>query len=80
MKIVMISLQESKSGDKLRLVSFGNTDIHYKNLLLSQGLTQDSLVTVVRKAPLGCPVQLQVRGSNVMLRVQEAKNLQWERI
>lgn len=76
----MISLKETKNGEKLRLVSFGSTDIHYRNLLLSQGLTSDSLVTVIRKAPLGCPVQLQVRGSNIVVRIKEAQNLKWERI
>ena len=41
-------------------------------------MTWGAEVLIVRRAPLGCPLQIEVRGTSLMLRVDEAALLCWE--
>lgn len=68
------------SGDRVRLVSFGATEVQYRRRLLSLGVTCGVELFVVRKAPLGCPLQIEVRGTSLTLRKEEAKHLILERL
>lgn len=65
-------------GMHIRLVDFGTTETGYRQRLLSLGITRGVEVRVVRKAPLGCPIQIDVRGSAIAIRLEEAKDLEWE--
>lgn len=68
------------SGDKVRLIDFGATDQQYRRRLLSLGVTSGVEFSVVRIAPLGCPVQIEVRGTFLTLRKEEASQLLLERV
>ena len=76
----MLTLADLVQGDRARLVSFGQTNELYRRTLLSLGVTCGVDICVVRVAPLGCPVQVDVRGTSLTLRKEEACCLQWERI
>lgn len=76
----MMKTTELLVGDNVRLVSFGNTDPAYRRRLLSLGVTQGVTVRVIRSAPLGCPLQLEVRGTWLSVRKDESSELIWERI
>lgn len=76
----MTHISELKKGDKVHLVSFGSTDPHYRRKLLSLGVTRGVSLCVVRVAPLGCPVLLEVRGTAISVRKEEARHLILERI
>lgn len=76
----MTRITELVQGDKARLISFGSTDAQYRRRLLSLGVTCGTEFIVVRKAPLGCPVQIEVRGTALSLRKEEAAHLVLERI
>lgn len=67
-------------GERLRLVHFGETNPLYRRRLLSLGLTRGVEVQLVRKAPLGCPLQVDVRGTSLTLRKEECAHLEWERL
>jgi ferrous iron transport protein A len=67
-------------GDQVKLVDFGKTDLDDCRRFFSFGLTRGVIARVVRRAPLGCPIQLNIRGTNVVLRASEASDLLWERI
>ena len=67
-------------GDHVQLLDFGETALCYRQRLFAFGLTRGAIVDVVRRAPLGCPIQLHVRGVDVMLRVSEASLVLWERV
>jgi ferrous iron transport protein A len=67
-------------GDNVQLLGFGETDITYRRRLFAFGLTRGVTAHVVRRAPLGCPIQLNIRGTDVMLRAAEASHLLWERV
>ncbi|MDX2346815.1 MAG: FeoA family protein [Legionella sp.] len=67
-------------GDKVQLLDLGQTDLDYCCQLFSFGLMRGVIANVVRRAPLGCPIQLHIRGTDVMLRAAEASELVWERV
>ena len=75
----MLNMADLTPGDHVRLVDFGQTDVSYRRRLLSLGVTRGVEIHVVRVAPLGCPVQVDVRGTSLTLRLDEARYLQWER-
>lgn len=76
----MVTIAELLQGDRARLVDFGQTDALYRRKLLSLGVTSGAEIRVIRIAPLGCPVQIDVRGTSLTLRLDEARYLHWERI
>lgn len=67
-------------GDRVRLLDFGETNLLYRRRLLSLGLTRGVEVLIVRKAPLGCPLQVDVRGTSLTLRLEDCAHLVWERV
>ncbi|MFI4962294.1 MAG: ferrous iron transport protein A [Legionellales bacterium] len=73
-------ITELIGGDKVRLLGFGQTDQHYRRRLLSLGITCGLEFSIVRVAPLGCPVQIEVRGTFLTLRKEEASHLLLERL
>ncbi|KTD68489.1 MULTISPECIES: FeoA family protein [Legionella] len=76
----MIKITELVPGDRVRLTDFGTTDMQYRRRLLSLGVTCGTELLVVRIAPLGCPIQIEVRGTALTLRKEEASQLILERI
>lgn len=76
----MMQIRELVPGDRVRLVDFGSTELQYRRRLLSLGVTSGVEFSVIRVAPLGCPVQIEVRGTSLTLRKEEASQLVLERI
>lgn len=75
-----MQIKELVKGDRVRLIDFGKTDLPYRRRLLSLGITRGVELLVLRIAPLGCPIQVEVRGTSLTLRKDEASLLEWERI
>ena len=78
--LMMTNLRDLRLGERARLVDFGLTDAVFRRRLLSLGVTRGVEIRIVRVAPLGCPVQIDVRGTSLTLRKSEAIHLQWERV
>ncbi|KTC66469.1 ferrous iron transporter A (plasmid) [Legionella adelaidensis] len=76
----MLTINELNKGDRVRLISFGQTPTLYRRKLLSLGVTNGTEVAIIRFAPLGCPLQIEVRGTSLSLRKEEALHLLWERV
>ena len=74
----MVTFSDLRQGDRVRFIGFGQTNTYYRHRLLSLGLTRGVEILIVRVAPLGCPVQIEVRGTHLTLRKEEANHLQWE--
>ena len=77
---MILKTKDLQPGDRVRLVDFGCTDGLYRRRLLVLGVTLGVDVHIVRRAPLGCPLQVDVRGTSLMLREDEAALLRWEYI
>lgn len=67
-------------GDRVKLADYGQTHAEYRRRLLSLGLTRGAEIRVIRTAPLGCPLQVEVRGTFLTLRKEEASCLTWVRV
>jgi ferrous iron transport protein A len=75
-----MTIKEMRAGDSGRVLGFEEGGRAYRRKLLSMGLTPGVEFQVVRVAPLGDPVEVKVRGSNLSLRRDEAAALQVERV
>jgi ferrous iron transport protein A len=73
-----IHITDLAQGDCVRLVSFGSTPLVYRQRLLSLGVTRGVEAKIIRAAPLGCPLQIEIRGTSITLRKDEAAELKWE--
>ena len=75
-----IGLGELTAGDCGRIIGYQRGDRSYREKLLSMGLTPGTEFSVTRLAPLGDPVEINVRGYAVSLRKGEARLLRVERL
>jgi ferrous iron transport protein A len=70
-----ISFADLHRGDRAEVVGFGGMAEHYRNRLLSMGLTPGTAFLVERPAPLGDPIEIRLRGFRMSLRRDEASAL-----
>jgi len=69
-----IPLSELKPGEK-GVISKVIGDREIRRRLLDMGLTRGTEIIVVRKAPLGDPVEFLLKGYNLSLRKKESENV-----
>ena len=69
-----IPLSELKPGEK-GVISKVIGDREIRMRLLDMGLTRGTEIIVVRKAPLGDPVEFLLKGYNLSLRKRESENV-----
>ncbi len=74
------SLLELKVGDTARILGFKSGCSVYQQKLLAMGLVPNTEFKVVRVAPLGDPVEIQVYNSSLCIRKQEGSVLQLKRL
>ena len=67
-------------GCRGRVVGYEQTARAYREKLLAMGLTPGCEFTVTRHAPLGDPIEIEVRGFHLSLRKDEADALQVEEV
>ncbi|MEL6090437.1 FeoA family protein [Plesiomonas shigelloides] len=64
----MVTLAELKVGDKARVVNMQRLDRPLRKKLMVLGVLPSSEIHVVRFAPLGDPLQIDICGVNIALR------------
>jgi ferrous iron transport protein A len=69
-----------KAQDRGRVTGFAPGERGYRQKLLAMGLTPGTEFQIVRIAPLGDPIEMQVRGFSLSLRRLEAKSLYVEKL
>ena len=74
-----MKLRELKVGDEALVTGFSTSDPSYRQKLLRMGLTRNGAFKVVRKAPFGGPIEIEVKGSRIVLRSDEANALEVDR-
>lgn len=67
-------LSELNPGDRAVVKAVTATSVLGRRLM-DMGLLRGSEVSVIRKAPLGDPVEVEVKGYRLSLRVDEARNV-----
>jgi ferrous iron transport protein A len=76
----MIRLGDLKVGEYGEIAGFNAGDSDYKMKLLSMGFTKGTKIKVLRVAPLGDPMEVEVRGFHLSLRKNEAEILDIKRL
>jgi ferrous iron transport protein A len=66
------SLASVKAKCRVKVVSLGAVGSVFRRKLLSMGLTPGIEINVLRKAPFGGPMELNLRGFSLSLRRNEA--------
>ena len=70
-----ITVRELSPGQTATVAGYNTSDAHYRSKLLSMGLTRGTELRLVKVAPLGDPVEIEVRGYRLSLRKSEAEAL-----
>jgi len=74
-----MNLKDLAVGETGIVAGFAEGGRPYRKKLLSMGLTPGTEFTMTRVAPMGDPVEIQVRGFKLSLRRGEAETVQVER-
>ena len=75
-----MKLKEVEPGMTCKVTGYTCPDRSYRQKLLQMGLIKGTELTVVRKAPLGDPIEIKLAGFNLTLRKAEADALDVELI
>lgn len=67
-------LSELEPGDKGVVVKIGGST-STRRRIMDMGVVRGTRVILVRRAPLGDPVELEIRDYNLSLRKREAENI-----
>ena len=70
-----MTLNELKIGDSAVITVVGGEDA-LRCRLLDMGLTPRTVVTLQKRAPMGDPLEIRVRGYELTLRVEDAKKIE----
>lgn len=76
----MLILSDLSPGEFGRILGFHDGDKRYRQKLLAMGLTPNTPFEVIRRAPLGDPIQIRVRDFYLSLRKNEVVQLEIERV
>ena len=71
-----MKLRKMKVGQTGIVSEFTTSDPQYRQKLLRMGLPRNAEFVVVRKAPFGGPIEVEVKGSRLVLRSDEADALE----
>lgn len=75
-----MQLKDLKVGSKARIIGLAKGEKVYRQRLIAMGLLPGTELSVLRMAPLGDPVEINVRGFALSLRKNEASILQLEEV
>ena len=63
-------------GKKYKLIDYSKLDKTSRKKCLALGLLKGTLFKIIRVAPLGDPVQINVRGYEITMRKEDFENLE----
>ena len=73
-----VKIRDLQIGQRARVSGYVASDRDYRHKLLRMGMVKQAEFTLVRVAPLGDPVVIELRGSNLTLRKTEADAIKIE--
>ncbi|RLW68605.1 MAG: hypothetical protein B6D68_03305 [spirochete symbiont of Stewartia floridana] len=71
----MDSFKNLMIGDQAEITGYNDSEKSYRRELLAMGLTRGTVFTLTKAAPLGDPVEIEVRGYRLSMRKDEANVL-----
>jgi len=77
--VKLFKLNELKPGEK-GIIAHCPDDKFNNPRLLEMGLVEGTIVEFIRKAPLGDPIQLKIRGYYLSIRTKDASYIEVEKV
>jgi len=74
-----LTLADLQVGQEATIIGFAEGNAAYRKKLLAMGLTRKVPVKVIKSAPLGDPMELEVRGYRLSLRRMESQTVRVRR-
>lgn len=71
-------LSDLDVGQKARVISLHNDNKALRRRLLDMGITKDVIIQIKKIAPLGDPVDIELRGYELCIRLNDMKNIDVE--
>ena len=65
-------------GQKAKVLSLQNENKALRRRLLDMGITKDVVILIKKIAPLGDPIDIELRGYELCLRLNDMKNIDVE--
>ena len=76
---IMKTLSDVKPGETVTLIRYHESgDVNLRRHLLGMGFVKGAKITIKKVATLGDPIEMSVKGYDVCLRKEEAKNIEVE--
>lgn len=73
-----MNIKDMQVGQTARVTGYVGVDRSYRHKLLRMGLIKRAEFKLLRRAPMGDPVEIELRGFNLTLRKAEADVLEVE--
>ena len=70
-----MKLNELKSGQSARIIDMSELSTDIRKKLMIMGMLPNTQVKLIRKAPLGDPLQIEVRGVSLAIRGKIASEI-----
>lgn len=74
-----MTLNDAKINQEVRIIAI-HGEKHIRRRLMDMGLTKREIIVIKKVAPLGDPIEIKVRGYDLSLRKEDAKNIEVEPI
>ncbi|WED25700.1 ferrous iron transport protein A [Vibrio sp. DW001] len=75
-----MKLSELKDGQSAKIRAFSNLTLELRKKLMVMGVLPNTEVKVIRRAPMGDPIQVRVRGMSLAVRKNIASEIDVEAI
>lgn len=72
-----MNLSQAEIGQPVSILKI-NGEKHIRRRLMDMGLTKKQIIVIKKVAPLGDPIEIRVRGYELSLRKEDAKNIDVE--
>ena len=69
-------LSDLRPGQSARILSLKQVPASFRQRLMSMGITQGVVMTLVRRAPLGCPLEFECGHTLLCVRAHEVAAIQ----
>ncbi|MCG3730446.1 ferrous iron transport protein A [Vibrio cincinnatiensis] len=75
-----MKLSELKAGESGLIIALNELSIDIRKKLMVMGLLPNTQVTLIRRAPMGDPLQIEVRGVSIAVRESIASAVEVEKV
>ncbi len=76
----MVSIKDLRVGERGKITGFTRGNPAFRRRLLAIGLTPNTHFKVIRRAPMGDPIEIRVRNTSIAIRQNEANTILIEKV